>query len=101
MRMAATTCRWSRARSPQSTMLERIREIRRQSKHLVTIGACATHGGIQALRNFADVSEFVAAVYASPEYIQHARDIDADLGSRSGGFRVAAAARSTRRNCSK
>ena len=38
-------------------------------KLLVTIGACATPGGIQALRNFADVKEFVAAVYASPEYI--------------------------------
>jgi coenzyme F420-reducing hydrogenase gamma subunit len=48
---------------------ERIGEIRRQSKHLVTIGACATAGGIQALRNFADVNEFVAAVYASPQYI--------------------------------
>jgi coenzyme F420-reducing hydrogenase gamma subunit len=48
---------------------ERILEVRRQSRHLVTIGACATHGGIQALRNFADVHEFVAAVYASPEYI--------------------------------
>lgn len=47
----------------------RIREVRQQSKYLVTIGACATHGGIQALRNFADVNEFVAAVYASPEYI--------------------------------
>jgi sulfhydrogenase subunit delta len=47
----------------------RIREVRRQSKHLVTIGACATHGGIQALRNFADVGEFVSAVYASPQYI--------------------------------
>jgi sulfhydrogenase subunit delta len=50
--------------------LERIREVRRLSKHLVTIGACATHGGIQALRNFADITEFVAAVYASPAYIQ-------------------------------
>ncbi|ANB77905.1 oxidoreductase (plasmid) [Paraburkholderia phytofirmans OLGA172] len=48
---------------------ERIQAVRRQSKHLVTIGACATAGGIQALRNFADVREFVAAVYASPEYI--------------------------------
>jgi len=47
----------------------RIREVRRQSKHLITIGACATHGGIQALRNFADVNEFVAAVYATPQYI--------------------------------
>jgi len=48
----------------------RIKEIRRQSKHLVTIGACATAGGIQALRNFADVEAFVAAVYPSPQYIQ-------------------------------
>jgi coenzyme F420-reducing hydrogenase gamma subunit len=48
---------------------ERIQEVRRASKALVTIGACATAGGIQALRNFADVREFVAAVYASPEYI--------------------------------
>ena len=43
---------------------ERIREVREQSKFLVTIGACATAGGIQALRNFADVNEFIAAVYA-------------------------------------
>ncbi|MDM8355494.1 oxidoreductase [Pandoraea communis] len=49
---------------------ERIKAVRRQSKHLVTIGACATAGGIQALRNFADVREFVAVVYASPEYIK-------------------------------
>src|SRR6266568_1026792 len=48
---------------------ERIREVRRQSRHLVTIGACATAGGIQALKNFSDVGDFVSAVYASPEYI--------------------------------
>ena len=48
---------------------ERIQEIRRASKALVTIGACATAGGVQALRNFADVDEFVSAVYASPEFI--------------------------------
>jgi coenzyme F420-reducing hydrogenase gamma subunit len=48
---------------------ERINKVRRASKHLVTIGACATAGGIQALRNFADVQECVAAVYASPQYI--------------------------------
>jgi coenzyme F420-reducing hydrogenase gamma subunit len=48
---------------------ERIRQVRAASKALVTIGACATAGGVQALRNFADVDEFVAAVYASPEYI--------------------------------
>lgn len=48
---------------------QRIQEVRRVSKTLVTIGACATAGGVQALRNFADVADFTAAVYASPEYI--------------------------------
>ena len=48
---------------------EQIRFVREQSKVLVTIGACATAGGIQALRNFADVKEFTQAVYAHPEYI--------------------------------
>lgn len=52
---------------------ERIKQVRRQSKHLVTIGACATAGGIQALRNFADVREFVSAVYARPDYISTLR----------------------------
>jgi len=50
--------------------IERIGEIRRRSRHLVTIGACATAGGIQALRNFAHLEAFVAAVYASPQYIE-------------------------------
>jgi hypothetical protein len=44
--------------------------VRAQSKYLVTIGACATAGGIQALRNFADVKEFTRVVYATPEYIE-------------------------------
>jgi coenzyme F420-reducing hydrogenase gamma subunit len=48
---------------------ERIKQVRAASRHLVTIGACATAGGIQALRNFADVDDFVAAVYATPDYI--------------------------------
>jgi coenzyme F420-reducing hydrogenase gamma subunit len=50
--------------------VEQIREIQRQSRFLVTIGACATAGGIQALRNFADVREFMEQVYARPEYIR-------------------------------
>ncbi len=50
--------------------LERIQQIRKDSKVLVTIGACATAGGIQALRNFKDVREFVSLVYAHPEYIE-------------------------------
>lgn len=49
---------------------ERIHEIRKKSKHLVTIGACATAGGIQALRNFADVEGFARYVYPNPAYIK-------------------------------
>jgi coenzyme F420-reducing hydrogenase gamma subunit len=49
---------------------ERIEEVRRRSDVLITIGACATAGGIQALRNFADVREFTSVVYARPDYIE-------------------------------
>jgi len=49
---------------------ERIHAVRRASKYLVTIGACATAGGIQALRNFKDVKEFISIVYAQPQYIE-------------------------------
>lgn len=48
----------------------RIQEIREQTKTLVTIGACATAGGIQALKNWADRSEFLRYVYAHPAYIE-------------------------------
>ncbi len=48
---------------------ERIHEIREQSGLLVTIGACATSGGIQALRNFSDVREWIPLVYATPEFV--------------------------------
>ncbi|MGE0707628.1 MAG: oxidoreductase [Planctomycetota bacterium] len=47
----------------------RIREVRAASRKLVTIGACATAGGIQALRNGRDVAEFTRHVYARPEWI--------------------------------
>lgn len=49
---------------------ERIHTIRRASKTLITIGACAMSGGIQALRNFKNVEEFISQVYARPEYIE-------------------------------
>ncbi|MBU0985056.1 MAG: oxidoreductase [candidate division Zixibacteria bacterium] len=49
---------------------ERIHRIRRMSRRLVVIGACATAGGIQALRNFADVDRFKQIVYPHPEYIE-------------------------------
>ena len=48
---------------------ERIQDVRRRSRALITIGACATSGGIQALRNFADVREYASIVYARPDYI--------------------------------
>ncbi len=50
--------------------VERIHHVREASRRLVTIGACATSGGIQALRNFADVSAFRSIVYAHPEYVE-------------------------------
>jgi sulfhydrogenase subunit delta len=49
--------------------VERIREVRKQCRVLVTIGACATAGGIQALRNWKDIPEMTRSVYANPEYI--------------------------------
>lgn len=48
---------------------QRIQRVRRASRYLVTIGACATAGGIQALRNFKDVNSFISIVYATPSYI--------------------------------
>ena len=50
--------------------IERIRKVRKQSKTLITIGACATAGGIQALRNFRDVEAFTCKVYAHPRFIE-------------------------------
>lgn len=48
---------------------ERIREVRRVSRTLITIGACATAGGVQALRNFADARQLTALVYARPDHV--------------------------------
>ncbi|MDD3182223.1 MAG: oxidoreductase [Alphaproteobacteria bacterium] len=53
--------------------IHRLRKIRQQSKKLIAIGACATSGGIQALRNFADVDDYTRAVYARPDYISTLR----------------------------
>jgi coenzyme F420-reducing hydrogenase gamma subunit len=48
---------------------ERILEVRRSSRRLVTIGACAAAGGIQALRNSVGSAAYAGVVYAHPEYI--------------------------------
>ena len=68
-RRARTTSRSSRGRSRRARRASGSRRSAQQSGLLVTIGACATAGGIQALRNFADVTEWIPIVYASPEYI--------------------------------
>jgi len=49
---------------------ERIQQVRRQCRVLISIGVCATAGGIQALRNWQDVDEFVRVVYANPNFIR-------------------------------
>jgi len=48
---------------------EKIQQVRNQCRNLITIGACATAGGIQALRNWKDVSSYVRVVYAKPDFI--------------------------------
>jgi coenzyme F420-reducing hydrogenase gamma subunit len=50
--------------------IERIKGIRRDCKYLVALGTCATAGGVQALKNFADVEAFKQTVYKHPEFIQ-------------------------------
>jgi len=49
--------------------LERIQTVRKNARYLVTLGACATAGGLQALRNLASAREWAAAIYARPEHI--------------------------------
>ncbi len=49
--------------------IQRIRTIREQSQYLITIGACATSGGLQSLRNLAQSNDWLAAIYPTPDYI--------------------------------
>lgn len=49
--------------------VERIKKIRDNARYLITIGACATAGGIQALRNTAKHNEWMSSIYASPQWI--------------------------------
>ena len=50
--------------------VERLSKIRQQSRYLVAIGACATAGGIQALRNMHDAPGWISGVYAQPQHIE-------------------------------
>src|SRR3990172_1741185 len=45
-------------------------EVRERTRYLVTIGACATSGGLQALRNWASMEDFKKLVYPSPVMIE-------------------------------
>ena len=49
--------------------IERIHRIRTHSRMLIAIGACATSGGIQSLRNQANGAEWVAQIYSHPDAI--------------------------------
>ena len=50
--------------------VEEIIRLRSRTRLLVTIGACATSGGIQALRAWADEPSWRAAVYPDPGYVR-------------------------------
>ncbi|MEN8172185.1 MAG: oxidoreductase [Chloroflexota bacterium] len=50
--------------------IQRIKEIRRDCTTLIALGTCATAGGVQALKNFGDVTQFIETVYPNPEFIQ-------------------------------
>ena len=64
-------------------------QVREQSRFLVTIGACATAGGIQALRNFADVDRVPRRRLRQPAVHRHAGHVHADRRARPGGLRAA------------
>ena len=68
---------------------DRIRQIRRDCRYLITLGACATAGGIQSLRNWADCDEFMQAVYATPAIHPGAVPIDRHRRARAGRLRAA------------
>ena len=88
-RRAATIFRWSRARSRPPTMPSASTKSASARRRLVTIGACATAGGIQALRNFADVEDYTSIVYARPDYIETLATSTPIRRSRPGRFRAA------------
>ena len=47
----------------------RLQQVRRRSRIVIAMGACATAGGIQALRNFDDVRRWLGMIYPRPEQI--------------------------------
>jgi len=80
---------------------QRIREVRAASSALVTIGACATAGGVQAMKNFADVDEFIRAVYAPRPSTSRRSRPRPRLPTTYPSTSSSAAARSASANCSR
>ena len=83
----------------EATTPTRIRDVRASPAALVTIGACATAGGIQALRNFADVEEYTRVVYATPAVHLHPRHVDRRSRTTSRSTSSSGAAPSTATSC--
>jgi coenzyme F420-reducing hydrogenase gamma subunit len=50
--------------------VERIHDLRARTRTLVVIGACATAGGIQAMRNWGAVDDWASSVYPDPTLIR-------------------------------
>lgn len=50
--------------------VEKILRVREDSRMLVTMGACATAGGLQALRNWSRLDIFKEAVYPEPKVVR-------------------------------
>lgn len=86
-----------RGRSRRPTTRSVFRRCAWSRKVLVTIGACATAGGLQALRNGRDHAAMLAAVYARPEYIA-SLDTSTPIARTSRSTTSCAGARSTRRS---
>ena len=51
--------------------IEKLKDIRQESKILIALGTCATAGGIQSLRNFTNASTLAEKVYPHPEYLSY------------------------------
>ena len=77
----------------------RIIDIRAASHRLITIGACATSGGVQALRNFAAEGEYVGDRLRAPRVRVLPVDVLTDIGPCAGRLRAATGARSTGASC--
>ena len=52
-----------------SEEIEILKELRKETKTLIAMGACAVYGGPQALRNWANMDELKKSSYRTPEHL--------------------------------